>query len=67
MTGRHVRVVYTKYGGSLHWHYPMRYLGADEDGVWLGAAAGTAAQRGAEPPIVFGQPWVPPGTAPGWT
>jgi uncharacterized protein len=58
VTGRDVRVVYTKYDGSLHWQHPMRYLGSDEDGVWLGAPAGTAVQRGNEPPIVLEQPWV---------
>ncbi len=51
MTGRDVRVVYTKYDGSLHWHQTMRYLGEDEYGVWLGAPAGSLVQRGYEPPI----------------
>jgi uncharacterized protein len=55
MTGRDVRVVYTKYDGSLHWHQTMQYLGEDEHGVWLGANAGSAMQRGDEPPIVLGQ------------
>jgi len=58
VTGREVRVVYTKYDGSLHWHYTMRYLGEDSHGVWLGALAGTQSQRGSEPPIVLQQPWV---------
>jgi uncharacterized protein len=58
VTGRDVRVVYTKYDGSLHWHQTMQYLGEDEYGVWLGAAAGSTAQRGSEPPIVLEQPFV---------
>jgi uncharacterized protein len=58
MTGRDVRVVYTKYDGSLHWHFTMRYLGSDEHGVWLGAPADTPTQRGTEPPIVLGHAWV---------
>jgi uncharacterized protein len=58
MTSRDVRVVYTKYDGSLHWHHTMRYLGKDTHGVWLGAPGGTPSQRGSEPPIVMEQPWV---------
>jgi uncharacterized protein len=52
VTGRDVRVVYTKYDGSLHWHQTMQYLGEDEHGIWLGAPAGSTLQRGDEPPIV---------------
>jgi uncharacterized protein len=55
---RDVRVVYTKYDGSLHWHHTMRYLGSDAHGVWLGAPGGTSSQRGSEPPITLAQPWV---------
>jgi uncharacterized protein len=58
VTERDVRVVYTKYDGSLHWHMVMRYLGQDEHGVWLGAPAQTTVQRGHEPPIVLPQPFV---------
>jgi len=58
VTGRDVRVVYTKYDGSLHWHQVMRYLGEDEHGIWLGAPAGSTTQRGDEPPIVLKQAWV---------
>jgi protein associated with RNAse G/E len=50
---REVRVVYTKYDGSLHWHHVMQHLGEDEHGVWLGARAGLVTQRGSEPPIVI--------------
>jgi protein associated with RNAse G/E len=62
-----VRVVFTKWDGSLHWHHTMEYLGEDEHGIWLGARAGTENQRGSEPPITmdrahvglfaFGEPW----------
>jgi uncharacterized protein len=58
VTGRDVRVVYTKYDGSLHWHHTMRYLGEDAHGVWLGAPGGTPSQRGSEPPVILEQPWV---------
>jgi uncharacterized protein len=57
VTSRTVRVVYTKYDGSLHWHYTMQYLGADEHGVWLGAPAGLPMRRGSEPPITWDQPF----------
>jgi len=53
-----VRVVYTKYDGSLHWHHSMSFLGTDAHGVWLGAPGGTPSQRGSEPPIFLQQPWV---------
>ncbi len=50
---RTVRVVYTKYDGSLHWHQYATRLGEDEHGVWLGCRAGSTAQRGHEPPITY--------------
>jgi protein associated with RNAse G/E len=53
MTGRDVRLVFTKYDGSLHWHQTMKYLGDDEHGIWLGARAGATAQRGDEPPVRY--------------
>ena len=58
MTERDVRLVFTKYDGSLHWHQTVRYLGEDEHGVWLGAPAGSTAQRGSEPPVTFEAPSV---------
>lgn len=58
VTGRDVRVVYTKYDGSLHWHQIMQYLGEDEHGIWLGGPAGSTTQRGDEPPIVLKQAFV---------
>jgi uncharacterized protein len=53
VTGRDVRLVFTKYDGSLHWHQTMLYLGEDEHGIWLGARPGSTAQRGSEPPVHF--------------
>jgi len=58
MTVRDVRVVYTKYDGSLHWHQTMQRLGEDEHGVWLGAGPGSQIRRGEEPPVVIRQPYV---------
>lgn len=52
MTGP-VRVAFTKYDGSLHWHATMRRLGEDEHGVWLGAPVGTVWQKGAGTPVVY--------------
>jgi protein associated with RNAse G/E len=51
-------LVFTKYDGSLHWHQTMRHLGEDEHGVWLGAPAGSTAQRGTEAPVRFDAPSV---------
>jgi uncharacterized protein len=58
MTGRDIRVVYTKYDGSLHWHMTAQYLGADEHGIWVGAPGGRPIQRGAETPVILDEPWV---------
>jgi uncharacterized protein len=58
VSGGDVRVVYTKFDGSLHWHYTMQRLGSDQHGVWLGAPASTPLQRGSEPPIVPEHAWV---------
>lgn len=55
---RTIRVVYTKYDGSLHWNHNALLLGEDEHGVWLGARAGETMRRGLEPPIVFPQAFV---------
>lgn len=51
-----VRVIYTKFDGSLHWHSWMWRLGEDEHGVWLGAAAGHLSRRGFETPIALAYP-----------
>ena len=47
-----VLVRYTKFDGSLHWHFAMQPLGKDEHGVWLGAPDGPPVQRGDERPII---------------
>lgn len=46
-----MRVVFTKYDGSRHWHHPASRLGEDEHGVWVGAEAGTVGQRGDGPQV----------------
>jgi uncharacterized protein len=56
VTDREVRVEYTKYDGSPHWHFTMSYLGVDEHGTWLGARSGLVTQRGSEPPMTLEQP-----------
>lgn len=53
-----MRVVYTKYDGTLHWHHTMEYLGQDEHGVWLGARAGSTSRRGSKASVVLEQPYV---------
>lgn len=47
-----VRVAFTKYDGSLHWHHTMMLLGEDDHGVWLGARPGTTARKGHDGPVV---------------
>jgi hypothetical protein len=42
---------FTKWGGKLHWHYPVVPLGTDRHGWWLGGREGTFFQRGDETPI----------------
>jgi protein associated with RNAse G/E len=39
-----IQVVFLKYDGSPHRSYPARYLGADENGTWLGVTSGTPAR-----------------------
>jgi hypothetical protein len=58
VTQRDVRVVYTKYDGSLHWHQTMQYLGRDRHGTWLGAPAGLVARRGHDYSVVIAEPQV---------
>ncbi|MEV4295913.1 DUF402 domain-containing protein [Microbispora rosea] len=53
-----VRIIYRKYGGSLHWHQHARVLGEDEHGVWTGCPGGTVGRRGSEPPVVWPDPFV---------
>lgn len=63
---RTIRVVYTKYDGSLHWHHNALLLGEDEHGVWAGARAGQSMRRGQEPLVVFPQPFVMLFPGDGW-
>jgi protein associated with RNAse G/E len=49
-----VRVVYTKYDGSLHWNMTMKWLGEDEHGVWTGADAANTWRRGDGAPTAVG-------------
>jgi predicted RNA-binding protein associated with RNAse of E/G family len=46
-----VEMRFTKWGGKLHWHYPVVPLGTDRHGWWLGGPEGTFFQRGDETPI----------------
>lgn len=48
-----VRVVYTKYDGSLHWNHSAIALGEDEHGLWLGCPQGTPMRRGTQPAVTF--------------
>ncbi|WP_433825221.1 DUF402 domain-containing protein [Actinoplanes sp. CA-015351] len=42
---------FTKWGGKLHWHYPLEPIGSDEHGLWFGARSGTIMTRGYEEPV----------------
>lgn len=53
-----IRVVYTKYDGSTHWHHAALRLGEDEHGVWAGCPAGSPLRRGHEAPVIFPDPFV---------
>lgn len=46
-----VRLAWTKYDGSLHYHLAMRRLGEDEHGVWLGAPRRSTMRKGDGPEI----------------
>jgi hypothetical protein len=48
MTGAH-HVRYTKWDGSLHWHFDAFDIGDDEHGRWLALPAGSEYRRGSEP------------------
>lgn len=43
--GDPVRIEMEKWGGRPHWHFPARWLGADEHGDWLGIPAGSRMVR----------------------
>ncbi|MEN3271942.1 MAG: uncharacterized protein V7636_703 [Actinomycetota bacterium] len=46
-----MKIEYTKWDGSLHWHFDVDELGADARGLWLGGRAGCQLQRGHEESI----------------
>ena len=46
MTPPAVHLSFTKWDGSLHWHFDALPLGEDEHGAWLGVPAGTEVSRG---------------------
>jgi hypothetical protein len=58
MEPRDINVVYRKFDGSLHWHFPGRYLGGDEYGRWVGCRPGTSGRRGHEPALVWDHAYV---------
>jgi len=45
-----IKVVYRKYGGTLHWNHPGTVLGEDEHGVWVAVPTGTLTRKGDEGP-----------------
>ncbi|WGW13859.1 DUF402 domain-containing protein [Saxibacter everestensis] len=51
--GNAVRIVFTKWDESLHWHFEGTVLGEDEYGVWIGMPAGTLARRGIRRTLPF--------------
>lgn len=48
-----VRVVYTKYDGTLHWNHHGRMLGEDEHGIWVGCDTNTTARKGNGPLVTY--------------
>jgi len=59
--GRPITVEMTKWGGRPHWRWTGLYLGADEQGDWLGYPAGTHYAR---PGKAFDADWVSVGVVP---
>jgi uncharacterized protein len=47
-----IQMRFTKWGGRLHWHYPVVPLGTDRHGWWLGGPKGTYFRRGDEEPVL---------------
>lgn len=47
-----IHVRFTKWDGSLHWHFDVVRLGEDEHGIWLGAPDDTPVRRGMDSPIL---------------
>lgn len=58
ITMSHVQVVFRKYDGALHWHYPAFRLGEDQHGVWLGISPPAIARRGTELELTLTEPAV---------
>lgn len=46
---RRIHIRYTKYDGSLHWHYDADDLGTDDRGQWFALRPGDPYRRGDEP------------------
>ena len=46
-----MKIEYSKWDGTLHWHFEVEPLGEDMYGKWFGARPGEAIQRGEEPPV----------------
>ncbi|MEV6632966.1 DUF402 domain-containing protein [Actinoplanes sp. NPDC051470] len=57
---------FTKWGGKLHWHFPVTPLGTDEWGSWYGTPQGARIQRGHEPAQVQEHDFVTLIPAEGW-
>lgn len=53
-----VLVQYWKHPRTPHWRQPMRRLGRDAHGTWLGMDAGAPFQKGDEPPVASPTPMV---------
>ncbi len=53
-----IRVVFTKYDGSLHWNHDALLLGEDGHGVWAGCRAGALLRRGHDHEVVFQEAFV---------
>lgn len=53
-----IHIRFTKWDGSLHWHFDMQPLGEDEHGTWLWAPAGSPFRRGDEAVKVSERLWV---------
>ena len=53
-----VQVVFLKYDGRPHRSYPASWLGVDENGTWLGVAAGTPAKVDGDRETLREEPYV---------
>ena len=56
--GGSVQVVFLKYDGRPHRSYPARLLGEDDNGTWLGVAAGTPARVDGDRETLREEPYV---------